>query len=224
MKLLSLIVPSKVQFDNSIQKILKSPGYNQLNNGFTDFISNIKNQLQQWFLKLLKKMFNNLETASSVSDSLSTIFIIIGIMAIIAIILVIVLKINKTFEKKRKVKEILGERIDDKTTPNSLRQKARIFIESDDYRQAIRYDFIALLLLMHKYSVIYLDETKTNEEIYRYLRKNEFPKTEGFRYLIDSFNAAWYGHKEYSKEAYNQWNSYIESIWNEVTRNESKEK
>lgn len=224
MKLLSLIVPSKSEFDNSVSKIVQSPGYSNLKNGFEDFIGSIKNAISQWLMKLLKKLFNNIEDASKVSDKLSTIFIIIGILAIIAIITIIVVKVNKTLERERKIREILGERIDEKTTPNSLRQKSQDYIKAEDYRRAVRYDFIALLLLLHEYNVVYLDEAKTNEEIYKYLKKNNFSRLEGFRYLIESFNAAWYGHKEYDKEIYKKWSSYVEAIWNEVTKHELKEK
>lgn len=221
MKLLSLMVPSKNEFDNSVINIVKSPGYSHLKNGFNDFIGNIKSAISQWLMKLLKKLFNNMDSAAAVSDRLSTIFIIVGIIAIIAIIIIIIVKVNKTLERKRKVKEILGEKIDERTTPNSLRQKALSFSEVGDLRQAIRYDFIALLLLMHEHNVVYLDETKTNEEIYKYLRKNNFSILEGFKYLIDCFNSAWYGHKEFNKEDYKYWSSNINVIWNEVTKHES---
>lgn len=221
MKLLSLTVPSKDEFDSSVFNIVQSPGYRHLKNGFKDFIGTIRSAVKEWLMKLLNKLLNNMDSAASVSDKLSTIFIIIGILAILAIILIIIVKVNKTLERKRKVNEILGEKIDERTTPSTLRKRALSFYEAGDLRQAIRFDFIALLLLMHEHNVVYLDETKTNEEIYNYLGKNSFSKLEGFKYLVDTFNSTWYGHKESDKEGYKYWSSNINALWNEVTKHES---
>lgn len=220
MKLLSLMVPSKKEFDNSVFNIVQGPGYSHLKNGITDFIGTIKNMISKWLTNILKKFFNNIDSVASVSDKLSIIFIIVGIMAILAIILIIIVKVNKTFERKRKVKEILGERIDEKTTPRTLRNKALRFYETGDLRQAIRYDFIALLLLMHEHNLIYLDETKTNEEIYKYLRKNGFTMLEVFNYLTHNFNSTWYGNKEFDNEGYKHWSTNLNLLWNEVSKGE----
>lgn len=220
MKLISLIVPSKKDFDNEVHNIIQSPSYYHLKNGYSDFFNKIKNGITQWIMKLLNKIFNNADIAAANSEKLSLLFIILGILVIVVIIIVIVVKVNKTFERKRKVKEILGEKINENTTPNSLRKKALSFSENGDIRKAIRYDFIALLLLMHDNNVIYLEETKTNDEIYKFLRKNKFYLLDNFKFIIDSFNLTWYGHKEYEEESYKYWSSNINLIWNEVTKHE----
>ncbi|MFL0248443.1 hypothetical protein [Candidatus Clostridium stratigraminis] len=221
MKLISLVMPSKSEFEKGVYNIVQSPSYTHLRNGASDFINKIKEGLTKWLMKLLNKIFNNVDTASAYSGELSTIFIIFGILIIAAIILVIILKINKTSERKRKVKEILGEKINENTTPNSLREKALSYYENGDVRQALRYDFISLLLLMHNNKIIYLDETKTNEEIYSFLRKNNFNMLKNFKVLIDSFNLSWYGNKEIYEESYRVWNSNMNLIWNEVVKHES---
>lgn len=220
MNLISLIVPSKKDFDNEIYNIIQSPSYYHLKNGYSDFFNKIKNDITQWIIKLLNKIFNNADIAAANSEKLSLLFIILGILVIVVIIIVIVVKVNKTFERKRKVKEILGEKINENTTPNSLRKKAVSFLENGDIRKAIRYDFIALLLLMHDNNVIYLEETKTNDEIYKFLRKNKFYLLDNFKFIIDNFNLAWYGNKEYEEESYKYWSSNIILIWNEVTKHE----
>lgn len=221
MKLISLVMPSKSEFEKGVYNIVQSPGYSHLRNGVSDFINKIKEGLTKWLTEFLNKIFNNVDKASVYSEELSTVFIIFGILIIAAIIIVIILKINKTSERKRKVKEILGEKINENTTPNSLREKALNYYENGDVRQALRYDFISLLLLMHNNKIIYLDETKTNEEIYSFLRKNNFNMLKNFKVLIDSFNLSWYGNKEIHEESYRVWNSNINLIWNEVVKHES---
>ncbi|MFL0269945.1 hypothetical protein [Candidatus Clostridium radicumherbarum] len=221
MKLISLVMPSKSEFEKGVYNIVQSPSYSHLRNGASDFINNVKEGLTKWLTEFLNKIFINVDKASVYSEELSTVFIIFGILIIAAIIIVIILKINKTSERKRKVKEILGEKINENTTPNSLREKALNYYENGDVRQALRYDFMSLLLLMHNNKIIYLDETKTNEEIYSFLRKNNFNMLKNFKVLIDSFNLSWYGNKEIQVESYRVWNSNINLIWNEVVKHES---
>jgi len=219
---LSLINPSKPEFENAVNKILKQPEYKGLKLGLLDYINMAKEYIYKTVLNLLKHIISNMDTASSLAGTLSTVFIIIGLLAIITIIILIVIRFSKTFEKKSRIKEILGEKIDDRTTPKSLRLKAEAFAKADDYRQAIRFDFIALLLLMHERNLIYLDETKTNEEIYNYLKKGDFSNLMIFKALINDFNDNWYGHKVWNLDLYKIWKDNIGLIWNEVIYHENK--
>jgi hypothetical protein len=219
-RLANLIIPSKGEFDAQVHEILQSAEYTHLKNPLKDFLSKAKEGIKEALFKWLKRSFSNIDNAAVVSDRLSTIFMIVGILVIAAIIIIIIVKVNKTFEKKRRVKEILGEKIDNRTTPSSLRQRASGFREAGDLRQAIRYDFIALLLLMHEKSLVYLDETKTNEEIFKYLRKNDFNRADVFKNISDIFNSTWYGHKAADKENYEEWSSNMGLLWNEVIKHE----
>lgn len=221
---LSVIDPSKKEFDDAVSNVLKRPEYKSLNNVFTKQIENIKEYIWNLIMKLLKKVFSNIEMPSSMSGDFSTVFMIIGILAIFAVVTFISIKIYKSYERKTRIKEILGEKIDDKTTPNSLKDKALTFEKAGDFRQAIRYDFIALLLLMHEKNIVYLDETKTNEEIYKYLKNNSFTRIENLNSMINIFNSCWYGHKLCNEEIHGIWKSDLKFIWDEVIGYEEESK
>lgn len=222
MSLFSITIPTKPVFDETIKRVLSRPGYKHLTGGLGDFIQRIKDMLSEWLGRILENAFNNLSNAPAISDRLSTIFMIIGLLIICIIIVFIIIRINKTFDKRTRVKEILGEKIDDRVTPNSLRSRGAMFIQKGDFRQAIRYDFIAILLLMHERNILYIDETKTGEEIYNYLRKNKFPKITVFKKSVNIFNSSWYGHKPSDQKLYDEWSSTIDLIWNEVIIHEEK--
>lgn len=224
MKVFSLILPTNVEFENKIDIILNRTEYKHLKNGLTDYIDRLKEALSNWIVELLKKAKFNLSPSSSVPEKLSTIFIVIGILLFMAILIVVIVRVTRAFERKSRVTEILGEKIDEKTTPNSLRGKGAACLKEGDIRQAIRYDFISVLLLMHEKSIIYLDETKTNKEIYNYLKKNSFSALSALEALINLFNTSWYGHKNPTLEDYNSWDSNISTIWNEVMNYEEKNK
>lgn len=222
MKVTSILIPSNKEFENTINKILESPKYKHLNNDMIDYIQNIRQGISQWIQKIIGKTISNISSLNSVSDRIANIFIIIGFLLMLAIVILIIIKVSKTFERKARIREILGESINDKTTPSSLRRVAAAFGVKEDFRQAIRYEFIAVLLLMHEKSIIYLDETKTNEEIYKYLKKNKFNNLSSFESLSGDFNSSWYGHRGCDKNSYDKVADTVNLLWNEVLAYEEK--
>lgn len=222
MKVLSIMIPSNQEFDNVINKILRGSKYRHLKNELLEFIAKIKKGISQWIEEIINKAFSNIPTKDAVPDNLANILIIIGILLIFFIMVLIIVKVSKTLERKSRIKEILGEKIHNKTTPSSLRSTAFAFVDRGDFRAAIRYDFIAILLLMHEKNIIYLDETKTNEEIYQYLKHNKFNMLLVFEYLINDFNSSWYGHQVYNRETYDKVFHNLNLIWNEVLAYEEK--
>ncbi len=220
--LINITIPKKPEFDDAVGGILEKPGYRHLTGGFLDFIKKVKDGIREWLIGIMEKTFSNLENVPELSERLSTIFMIIGLLLIIAIIVFIIIKVSRTFDRKASIREILGEKIDDRATPLSLRERAREFTQGGDFRQAIRYDFIAVLFLMHERNILFLDEAKTGEEIYSYLRKNKFENAVLFKSLVGIFNAAWYGHKPLGQGLYDEWNGILGSIWNGVMNGEKK--
>ena len=92
MKFLSLMFTSKSEFDNKVHSVLQRPEYKNLRNTILNFIADIKEKLYNWFLGILKRIFSNMKVSSSVSDKLSTVFIIIAISVAIAAIVFIIEK------------------------------------------------------------------------------------------------------------------------------------
>lgn len=224
MNLISLIITSKPEFQRSVDKILNSVEYSHLKNDTRSFIERIREAIARKILEFFQKNLSGIKLSSNASETLPNIFMIIGVLVLIVLIVLIVLKTNKALSKKRRIKEILGEKIDEATTPVTLRQKAAQFKEKGDLRQAIRFDFISMLLLLHESSILYLDETKTNEEIYKYLKREKFFMLEDIKYLMNIFNSTWYGNKVCTEDMYKEWNYKIDLLWNEVIKLEEKAK
>lgn len=217
-------VPTEQEFYSTVDRILQHSEYRSLRNLFSDLFEKAKDFIGKLIGNILKKTFSNLQNASKISDNISEIFIIIALLILVCIIIVIIVKVSKTFERRKKIKEILGEKIDEGTTPKSLRAKASAFEKDGDFRQAIRYGFISILLLMHNKSLLYLDETETNDEIYTYLKNNKFSGLEKMKYVMDFFNSSWYGHKSCSAENYLKWYERLNLLWGEVIEHEIKNK
>lgn len=215
-----MITPSKTDFNNAIDRILEGIEYRHLSNGFRDLIDRIKGSLGQWLSRGLNRIIGNEVPSQGISDGLSTLLLTLGILAILALIIVIIVKISGVFEKNNKIKEILGEKITKDTTPMGLRLKASKYMAEGDYRQAIRFDFIAILLLMHEKAIIYLEDSQTNLELYNTMKRNGFSGFSLFHKISDYFNYIWYGHKSFNEEDLTQWRREFEAMWNEVMKYE----
>jgi hypothetical protein len=224
MILLSENFPDEQQFESTVNRILQRPGYRYLQNVFSDIIEKIKDTIARWIESLLNSTFSTLQNASEISGNLSVIFITAALLIMAGIIITIIVKTSRAFEKRKKVKEILGEKLEEGTTPESLKARASSFESKGDYRQAVRYGFIALLLFMHNRNLLYLDDTKTNEEIYSNLKKLNFKGLKVMKLAMDLFNSSWYGHKTFNSESYIGWTEELNLLWNEVVEYETENK
>ncbi len=223
--LLKISAPTITEFENTINRVLDRPSHRHLRYSIEGIIERLKEALQQWLEKRLDSIFEKggpINPASA--GDISNLLMVIGLTVIVAIIIIIAVRVNKTMDDATRVREILGEKIDEKTTPATLRKKAADYEEEGKLRLAIRFDFIALLLLMHNKNLTYLDETKTNEELYKALISKGFSRAVEFKAVIALFNSSWYGHRAPLQEEYNGWKQRIGELWKEVLGHEEKTK
>lgn len=218
MRLLHLIDTSKKEFNTTVNKVLEDPQYSYLKVENSSFVEKLIKKISEAIGDLFEKRFSNFSVNKGAVNAIST-----GILILIAVFIVfIVIKLIRSFERNKRIKNILGEEIDENTTPFTLKEKAAEAVGIGDFRQAIRYDYIALLLLMHEKGLIYIEETMTNEEIYNYLRIRKFILLEDMRTCINLFNLVWYGHKKDNQEMYERWTRSYSKLWDEVKIYEEK--
>lgn len=211
-----LLTPTKEKFDKTIEGILNSSKYKQFNQNYIDVMGKLRERIISWLEKWLESLNFSGDEISRVVPSASNGIIIIGTIIIILIIILIFLSIKKMIKKDNRVKRILGEVIDEKTTTVGLYEKARTFKDRGQYREALRYSFIALLFQMNEYNLLSLDETQTNSEIVFALRKNNFKNIDLLEEAAHLFNKVWYGHKVINEEVYKSWEKTIEILNNGV--------
>ena len=219
--LIDFFMISRAEFDKKISDILMRPEYAHLKNGVRDFLESLRERINDWIRDFLNNAFSGISPVPELSGQTSVLFVIAGLLIIAAIIVFIAVKAGRAFERSPKVREILGERISEGTTTAGLRSKAGEYRKGGDFRMAVRYEYIALLLLMHEKGLLYLEETKTNAEILLSLKKTEFSMLSAFQSLADMFNASWYGHKT-MEESYGKWSDSMNLIWSRVAANEEK--
>lgn len=213
---MSIIPPTREQFDITIKEILGKLEYRHLNRDYTDLLERIRNSIENWLEKWLKNRSFQYDNFENISHSLSNGFIVATVILIVVVIIVIFLLLRKMVGKDTKVKKLYGEIIDEKTTAEILIDKSNNCKDNGDYRDAARYSFIALLVKLNEKNLLYLDETRTNNEMVQSLRKNRFKYIELFEKVVNLFNAVWYGHKPMNEDKFSSWESLMDVLWNEV--------
>lgn len=222
MKVLFNFIISKTEFDSKVREILQRSDYVQLANNIKDWVENLKERIIRWIMDLLDNTFENMPSSKGISENLSIIFIIAGILIITGIVVFIAVRMGKVFERNSRVKEILGESIGEGVTTASLRRKASEYADAADFRMAVRYEYIALLLLLHEKNLIYLEDTKTNEEIIKSLLESKFSMLDVLQNMAVMFNASWYGHKAFLNAAYEDWSGKLKLVWEKVSADEKE--
>lgn len=212
---------SREKFDNTVSEILNRPEYSHLNNNYMSYVERLKDYIKE----IIKKLFDIIGRSAEgvqVSDKTAYIVLVVCLIIIIAVIALIVLRISKAIDKNKNVKELFGTVIDKNVTPFEMMKKSAEYKGIRDYRNAVKFSFIAILLMLHNKDIIFLDEAKTNGEILGILKSRDFSHTRTFEMLVGLFNDTWYGHKIMSEDDYALWEQNSSALWEGVSR-EAKE-
>ena len=213
---LGQVVKSQDEFDKVLHKVLSDPKYWKINKKLQEETTSWIDRFKKWLEEILSSRIDNMENAEGISEVLSYVIIfVVGVALIVGIIMVILYFYNGV-KDRRGLKEILGEKITEETTPMSLDRKALVYEGQGQYRLSIRYSYIALLLLMHEKHVLVLKDAMTNQEVYECLIEGKFNDLDTFDDIMQVFNHAWYGMHEYEKEDYDSYRKQLKQLWNEV--------
>jgi hypothetical protein len=147
------------------------------------FIDNLK--LSSWQILLLK---------------------IFGILIPIFFILFILFIIFRRMKPSKKIK--MNEDI---LILNSLKDYEQVermaieFMQKNDFRQGIRFLYIALLLYLNKLNIIKIDKSKTNKQYLREIANNYLENYNLIYNFTWAFNECWYGNKNADRKVFDSW-------------------
>lgn len=213
---LGQVAASRDEFDKVLNKILSDPRYWKINKELREETNSWIEKLKKWLEETLSSRVDSMENAEGISEVLSYVIVFIVGIALVVGVIMIILYFYNGIKSRRGLKEILGEKITEETTPNTLDHKALAYEGQGQYRLSIRYSYIALLLLMHENHVLELKDTMTNQEIYDCLVEEKFGDLDTFMRVMQVFNHAWYGMQECEKESYDVYRKQLMKLWNEV--------
>ncbi len=218
MKIINFVLTTFQNFEKVIKDIVNSPEYSHLRIKEEGLFKSLYQRLLEWFRE---HILNALEGDGYIAGDgklISSLFIVFIIVAVIALIIFVLFKTNINYGSRPK--DILGEKIHGYTTPISLRERAEEALNKGDYREAVRLQYIALLLLLHEVKLLYLEDSMTNYEIYIKLKNNDFHSLDNMAYVMEVFNSVWYGNKKITSLDYEGFKERNQVLWNEVNKSE----
>ncbi len=148
------------------------------------------------------------------SDTLSTVaqFILVA-TGVVVLILVIVY-----FVRNLQVQQVIIDTAtsDDPTTPSDAKTLAYDYAQSRDYRTAIRYMYLASLLMLDEKGIIHYDSALTNREHLRHLT-NKPQVDDLLRRVINAFEEVWYGYLPIDEAYYQQFCKQVDELYRMAT-------
>jgi hypothetical protein len=92
-------------------------------------------------------------------------------------------------------------------------KQAQSLAAGADYRQAVRYLYLAALLTLDERGVLRYDKTLTNRQVLRHARQSgDADLAQTMSPVVDTFDSVWYGFAEVSDESYQAYNEQIKQV------------
>ncbi len=168
----------------------------------------------------LERLLDALNIASAI-DAQTIEYIATGILialliaAAIFLVWVFVLWLNR----KRNVslsRQILGHEISEDANFSRFLQKGEAYAQAGEYAEAIRAEFVGLLLALEDKTGLHIHEYWTTTEIGEGLHNLEFERMHDYTRIANAFNRGWYGPKPDVSD-YESWHALLMKLWQEVT-------
>ncbi len=148
--------------------------------------------------------------SSVISSAAQLILLIAGITALIVVFVY--------FARSLQVQQAVIETDpnSDPTTANDAHTLATDHAESQDYRSAIRYLYLASLLMLDERGKIHYDSSLTNREHLSHLN-NQPQLHDLLRWVINAFEEVWYGYRPIDESYYQRFRQRVDELNRMVT-------
>lgn len=145
---------------------------------------------------------------SAIGQFFSWMIGIIVVLILVALISYIVLHVRRGVVRESKIKEDQEEHI---TTSVAAKSQASQSAQTGDYRNAVRYMYLAALLQLHERGLLSYDRTLTNYEYLSHLRGNNELRGR-LSPIIDTFDRVWYGSLEIDDQSFEEYRKQVEAL------------
>jgi hypothetical protein len=156
-----------------------------------------------WWYELIERLFSFLpEEVGWLGTVLEWLFYAVMIIAIVVVSVILAKRFGKlpSFARNHDVPMETQSRIDDE----AVKMQAYEFARAGDYRQAIRYLYLSLLLYLDKAGLLTYDMSKTDAEYVSEAHRSMGDEAPRFKSLTLFFERKWYGMEESSPGDFRQ--------------------
>jgi hypothetical protein len=150
-------------------------------------------KLRFWIFKVLNTIFNE--------PVLETIFYVIIVGLIVFLIIKLMgYRYSGFWLHKKKIREVAGETYDEEIHRTDFDKAIREALDKEDYRAAVRFQYLKLLKEFSDKKIIAWEPDKTNREYQAEIRKEGLGK--GFEKVTRVYEYVWYGDFELERQTY----------------------
>ena len=194
-----------------LAEILKRREFARRESSF--ILMRIISRIIEWLEKLLERLRLDISLSSGFVLSLKLVFYsVLGALFVVIMVLLIRRVVGRVSSPLKPVaRETLSTEHWRPGNSQELRKKAQEFAKQGDYRSAVRYLYLSILVYLDEKGEIEYDRTETNSE---YLEKvsMDSPLYGGLAILTTVFERCWYGLTALSGEEYSQFRDYYENV------------
>lgn len=174
-----------------------------------------------WFDRLLTWLWQQLERInlpepspaaaaplSLIGNVVAWVVGILIVLILVGLILYVASHVRRGIVRESQLKQEQQEQI---TTSVAAKSQASLSAQSGDYRNAVRYMYLAALLQLHERGLLNYDRTLTNYEYLSHLRGNNELRTR-LTPIIDTFDRVWYGSLEIDDQRFEEYRKQVEAL------------
>ena len=201
-------------FYEAMHEVLKTSRYDWL----TGRRVPLRTRVMQWLDDLLGRLFSNINTdqnfaidgASYNLSAIPIVFMVIGIILLV----VAAIAVFRALRRSRMTEYYdLSDIFEELAQKNySVTELIELSDNAQNRRLAIRYRYIAALLALNEKQIIEIKPSATNAIISRQIAESSPALAPVFERAADWFQRAWFGYKNISDIAYQDFASAIDSI------------
>lgn len=148
------------------------------------------------------------------SDALSSVAQFILLAAGVVVLILVIVYFARNLQVQQATIDTAAS--DDPTTSSDAQMLADDHAQSRDYRTAIRYMYLASLLMLDEKGIIRYDSALTNREHLRHLT-NKPQVHDLLRRVINAFEEVWYGYLPIDEAYYQRFRQQVDELYRMAT-------
>ncbi len=196
----------------NIEAILSSKEFTNKskNKGVIELLTSMIKDIYRWFQEKFSNLNISMPSGTFLNREISpqTLFLVkilasATICAMVAYLLYFIFK-NVKISKRIKNTE-LSQLLTKLKDPEEVQRRALEYSKIGDFRQAIRFLYISLLLYLNEINIIKINETKTNKQYLNEVMDSGFQWWKLIADFTNIFNVCWYGNKDIDKKKFDFW-------------------
>lgn len=204
------MTPLDHTFYDAMQEVLRRPRYDLLTERAVDYRRTLTDAVERALTALLDRIPVGAVSLPDVNlDAVTYIFALVGALLILGSLSAVVWLVMRRRHRKRDdadalsfmealFEDISGERF----RLDEVLRLRREHAERGEFREAVRYGYIAVLVTLHKAKIIRVDKSKTNAQLVNEMSAAAPQDAPAFRDVVIVFQATWFGLKRIDAERY----------------------